>query len=302
MAYRKIHDTARRIRQLVLHHCLENNGGYLSQACSAAEIFASLYLQLMKLGPSVAPATPPSFGGVPARGQGRHYTGAHFNGAVGPQWDRFFLSPSHYSLVEYVALVVLGRMAAEGLRQFNHDGSTVEMIGAEHSPGMEVMGGSLGQCLSQAAGVAWARKRKGHAGKNWVFMSDGEFQVGQTWEALQVLSFHQIDNLAVVVDVNGQQCDGPTAETMRIEPLGSRIAAFGATVVEVDGHDVGAIVTAATTQHPGAPLVVLCYTDPCRDISLLQRRRPKLHYLRFSGDEERQEYRDFLRTWEDASC
>ena len=81
-------------------------------------------------------------------------TGADFNGGVSPDRDRFILSPTHYSLVLYAALVETGRMAPDGLLEFNQDGSSVEMIGAEHSPGMEVMTGSLGQGLGQAAGMA----------------------------------------------------------------------------------------------------------------------------------------------------
>ena len=99
-------------------------------------------------------------------------------------------------------------MALEGLALFNQDGSTVEMIGAEHSPGHEITAGSLGQALSQVAGIAYARRRKGETGRNWVFMSDGEFQIGQTWEALEIIGFLKLDNIRIIVDVNGQQADG----------------------------------------------------------------------------------------------
>jgi len=104
-------------------------------------------------------------------------------------------------------------MHEKGLEQFNRDGSTVEMIGGEHSPGMEVMSGSLGQGLSQAAGIAMARRLKGETGRVWVFMSDGEFQIGQTWEAIQTISFYKLDNICVYVDVNGYQCDGETSKS-----------------------------------------------------------------------------------------
>ena len=76
------------------------------------------------------------------------------------------------------------------------------MIGAEHSPGMETMTGSLGQGISQAAGIAMARKRKNEKGRVFIFMSDGEFQIGQTWEALQALSFHMLDNVMAIVNRN----------------------------------------------------------------------------------------------------
>ena len=79
----------------------------------------------------------------------------------GPDLDRFFFSPVHYSLALYCTLIEVGRLAPEALEQFNRDGSTLEMIGAEHSPGIEVTAGSLSQALSQAGGVALARKLAG---------------------------------------------------------------------------------------------------------------------------------------------
>jgi transketolase len=166
------------------------------------------------------------------------------------------------------------------------------MIGAEHSPGFEMMGGSLAQTLSQASGIALSRKRRGEAGRVFVFLSDGELQEGQTWEALQCMAFHRLDNLRVYIDVNGQQVDGRTADVMGIEPLDLRVEAFGCKSVVVDGHDPEALDAAAAAA--GRPVVVLCRTDPCRGISLLEARRPKLHYVRFTSKKEKELYREFL--------
>lgn len=285
---------ARRIRLRVMEHTITNNGGYLSQACSAAEILATLYTKIMKLGPSEAPMIPPPFPGVPSATNTNYFTGAAYNGPKSPELDRFFISPVHYALVLYTTLVEVGRMAPEGLAQFNRDGSTVEMIGAEHSPGHELTAGSLGQCLSQAAGIALARKLKKETGRVWVFMSDGEFQSGQTWEAMQVLSFHQLDNVGIYVDVNLQQCDGAMADVMNIEPLDMKLEAFGARVVKVDGHDVEALAAPAELAPDGRPLVVLAYTNPAQGIPILEERRPKLHYVRFKSEDERNRYRAAL--------
>ena len=93
------------------------------------------------------------------------------------------------------------------------------MIGSEHSPGHETNGGSFGQTISQAAGVAWARRWKKEKGLVWLFLSDGEFQEGQTWEALMSMAFHKISNIKIVVDVNGQQVDGRTSDVMNLEPF-----------------------------------------------------------------------------------
>jgi transketolase len=282
------------IRRRVLNHTLRNNGGYLSQACSSAEILAALYTTVMRLGPSEAPLMPRPFAGAPGPDNPDSFTGGGYNGPRAPDLDRFVFSPVHYALVLYAALIEVKRLDENALMQFNKDGSTVELIGAEHSPGHEVTAGSLGQAISQASGIAMARRLKGDTGRVWVFMSDGELQEGQVWEAFQAASHHALDNLCVVVDVNGQCCDGKMTDVMRVEPLARRLSAFGAKVVTVDGHDIAALSDAAETDHLGAPLAVLAKTDPCRGIPLLAERAPKLHYVRFKSDKEFKEYEKYL--------
>jgi len=286
--------TARAVRRRVLEYTLKNNGGYLSQACSAAEILATLYLKILNIGPSEGPLIPRPFAGVPGRDNPHSFTGAEYNGPKSPELDRFIFSPVHYALVLYSVLIEVERLAPNALDQFNQDGSTMELIGAEHSPGHEVTAGSLGQAISQAGGIALARRLRGDGGRVWVFMSDGEFQEGQVWEALGSFAHHRIDNLAVVVDVNAQQCDGPMLAVMNVEPLADRLRAFGAEAHVVDGHDPIALATAAEARTPGKPLVILAQTDPCRDIDLLKSRAPKLHYVRFKSDEERRAYEQVL--------
>ena len=139
---------ARAVRRRVLEHTLRENGGYLSQACSSAEILATLYTAVCASGRArarrsrcLSPACPgrttPSASPAPAT-----------TVPVAPELDRFIFSPVHYALVLYATLIEVGRLAPEALEQFNQDGSTVELIGAEHSPGHEVTAGSLGQALS----------------------------------------------------------------------------------------------------------------------------------------------------------
>ncbi len=285
------------IRRRVLEYTLRNDGGYLSQACSAAELLAALYTGVMTLGESTAPVEPPPFTGVPGPTHSR-LTGAGYNGPHAPELDRFVFSPVHYALVLYATLIEVGRLAPRVLEEhFNVDGSTVELIGAEHSPGHEVTAGSLAQALSQAAGIAFARRRRGDTGHTWVFMSDGEFQEGQTWEAVAASHFYNLDNLTAVVDANGQQCDGAMASVGLIEPLAARLEAFGAEAVEVHGHDVGAIRAACLAPRTGRPRFVIGRTNPCRGLDLLQARAPRLHYVRFTSPEERQAYARVLDAW-----
>ena len=265
---------------------LERDGGYLSQACSSAEMLAALYVGILRLGDSEAPPVPPPFPGVPRRDNPTVGLGGRYNGPKAPELDRLIFSPVHYALALYATLVEVGRMAPEGLAQFNADGSSVEMIGAEHSPGIEVTAGSLAQAASTAGGVALARKMRREPGRVWVFMSDGELQEGQTWECVAAMAHHSLDNCHLLVDVNGQQCDGPMDSVMGIEPAAERLRAFGAVVEEVDGHDVGAVLAAADVPHEGRPLVILGRTDPCRGIPAL-RTRGRFHYIRPGSADER---------------
>ncbi len=274
------------LRRRVLEHTLRNDGGYLSQACSSAEILATLYLQVMRLDASEGPPVPGPFLGAPGSMSPLVRSGAAYNGPRAPHLDRFIFSPVHYALVLYALLIEVGRLAPEALGQFNRDGSTVELIGAEHSPGHEVTAGSLAQAYSQAAGIALARKLRGETGRVWTFMSDGEFQEGQTWEAVAAASHHGLDNLGAWVDVNAQQCDGAMSSVMPIEPLAARLRAFGAEVRDVDGHDIEALI-GASGRADGRPLFVLCRTDPCRGFPMLRDRAPKLHYVRFRDSAER---------------
>ena len=292
---RNVRQIADGIRLRVLEYTLANNGGYLCQACSSAEILATLYTRLMNLGPLDNPLLPGHFPGVPSNTNRVTLQGYLFNGPHAPHLDRFYLSPTHYSLVLYATLVETGRMAEDGLLEFNKDGGSVEMIGAEHSPGMEVMTGSLGQGISQAAGIALARKLHKETGKNWIFMSDGELQPGQVWEAVQSMVFYKLGNIVIVVDVNGHQCDGTTASVMGIEPLEKRFDAFGCIVQRVNGHDSDALYRACRVPHKNRPLVVIGDTKPWQGIEILKSRAPKFHYIRFKDAVERKKFEDVLK-------
>jgi len=261
-------------------------------------MLAALYVGLMKLGPSQGPREPPPFSGPPGAHGPDSLTGAAYNGPRAPDLDRLIFSPVHYAIALYCTLIEVGRLAPEALQSFGRDGSTVELIGAEHSPGHEVTAGSLGQAISQAGGIALARKLRGESGRVWVFLSDGELQEGQVWEAFAAMAHHRLDNLAILVDANGQQCDGKLDEVMLTEPLVERMKAFGAHALELDGHDLHALAEAAAKRPEGGPLVIVGRTDPCRGVEPLRERLDKLHYVRFRDDSERRRYERALEDLE----
>ena len=116
-------------------------------------------------------------------------------------------------------------------------------------------------------------------------LSDGEMQEGQVWEAYQAASFYNLDNLITYVDVNGNQVEGRTSDVMNLEPLAKRLEAFGCVALEIDGHDIDALIASSKAEHKGKPLVVLCNTSSYQGIPLLKKRDPLLHFVRPKADE-----------------
>jgi transketolase len=120
-------------------------------------------------------------------------------------------------------------------------------------------------------------------------MSDGEVQEGQTWEAVQAAAHHGIDNLWALMDVNDQQCDGAMDSVMEVRDIAAKFRTFGAVCVEIDAHDLDAMRQAKAEPHEGQPLIILARSSPTKGMSFLQRRFPRLHYVRFKSEDERAE-------------
>lgn len=286
---------AHNVRKRVLGLCLERGGCYLTQACSSAEMLTTLYMRLMNLGSSLGNPDAQPFPGVPGPDNMDYPKGSLYNGydSKNPDYtkDRFFFSCCHYAVVLYCTLVECGRLSAKATEKFNVDGWNMEMIGAEHSPGFENTAGSLGQTVSIAAGTAHAYKLKGHTGRVFCMLSDGELDEGQDWECFQAASFYGLDNLIMLCDMNGQQIEGWTRDVMNTEPIVDRLKSFGWEAVECDGHDIHAIEAAAATPHPGKPLMVLCRTKPDKDMPIITPLVPK-HFVTVT-DAVREEYKKF---------
>lgn len=285
------------IRVRVIELTLQNDGCYLSQALSSADILAVLYGHVMSLEPLTEPLEAPAFAGVPGAKAGSSPSGGRFHGKQTPSSDRFLISPAHYAVAIYAALESLGRLKEGELRTFNTDGSTLEMIGAEHSPGFELTTGSFGQALSQSAGIAFARNLKGETGKTFVFTSDGELEEGQTWEGVQAAAMYGLSNLYMIVDINGQQVDGRTKDIMNIEPIDARFEAFGWNVRRVDGHDIPALGKAfEDLSQVSGPSVILCDTNSAQGIPYLENLKPHLHYVRPKSEADIDAMKDAILT------
>jgi transketolase len=223
--------------------------GYLGQALSAAEQYAAVY-----------------------------------GAALRPGTDRVICSPAHYIIAVYAAAAETGLLDPGTLKTYGQNGSSLEAIGTEHSPVPDYTCGSLGQGLSAAAGFALADRLLGRPSvRTFAFLSDGEMQEGQVWEAAMFAGHHRLDRLTVLVDANNSQVDGPVDSITTIEPIAARWQAFGWGAVELDGHDVYAIAAALTREAegtpgtpppdgapgPGRPQVLICRTSTRHGLSCL---------------------------------
>jgi transketolase len=229
--------------------------GYLGQALSSAEIFASLF-----------------GGGFVRHGQ-----------------DRFVLSPGHYVVSLYAVAAELGLIEREQLASYGKDGALLEAIGTERTPLVDLVCGSLGQGLSGAIGFALAARLAGEDRDAYAFLSDGEMEEGQVWEAAMFASHHRhrMGRLVVVIDANNSQVDGSVTSVTTLEPLADKWRSFGWRVADLDGHDLDALTSAlASRSTDNEPFVVIARTE------ILGRMRsipPTVdgHFIKLDGDLER---------------
>lgn len=208
-----------------------------------------------------------------------------------PEWegrDRFLLSIGHYAIALYAALMEAGILPQEELMTYGMDDSRMPMSGmASYTPGMEITGGSLGQGLGIAAGMALGLKRKQNSAFIYNLMSDGELGEGSTWEAAMSGAHHALDNLICLVDFNNQQADGKSVDMLCAEPLEAKWEAFGWHCQRVNGNDIEAVTTAfdaARALTDAKPRVIIFDTTMCKGVPFLEARE-KAHFVRVEAQE-----------------
>ena len=190
-----------------------------------------------------------------------------------PERDRFVLSKGHCTPALYAILAQRGFFPEENLELFRsingHLSGHAEM---RHVAGVDMSTGSLGQGISTAVGMALSGKLDKADYRVYTLLGDGELAEGQVWEAAMSASKYALDKLCVIVDVNGLQIDGKTADVMPTEPLDQKFAAFGFHVLKVDGHDLEAIERAFEEAETlkGAPTVILARTVKGRGVSFME--------------------------------
>ena len=190
-----------------------------------------------------------------------------------PDRDRFVLSKGHCTPALYSVLALRGFFPLDDLHKFrsidDHYSGHPDMV---HVKGVDMSTGSLGQGISAAVGMALAGKMDNKAYRVYTILGDGEIEEGQTWEAAMSAAKYHLDNLCAIVDVNGLQIDGKTADVMPSEPLDKKYEAFGWHVIKIDGHDFDQINAAfqEAQETKGQPTVILAKTVKGKGISYME--------------------------------
>ena len=257
----RLDQCAHRIRRFSLRMGEVQGQGYIGQALGWADVLAVAYGHALKFR------------------------------ADDPKWegrDRFLLSHGHYAIALYAALIEAGIIPETELETYGSDDSRLPMSGmATYTPGMEISGGSLGQGLPIAVGMALALRHKSNPAFVYNSMSDGELDEGSTWEAAMWAAHHRLSNLICLIDINNQQADGPSNKVLGFEPLADKWAAFGWHAQRVDGNDLPAVLKAFdTARHltEAKPRVILFDTLMGKGVPFLETRE-KNHFIRVEASE-----------------
>lgn len=201
--------------------------------------------------------------------------------------DRIVISKGWVAATIYALLAEKGIIPKEDLETYCKDGSKYIGLVEPYVRGIEAAGGSMGFGLPFAVGFALAKKLKNEKGKAFVLMSDGEMQIGTTWESALIASQHKLDNLFVIVDANELQAMGKVEGILNIEPLKNKWEAFGWEVREIDGHNFEEIKKAITSpSHKEKPIVVIAKTIKGKGVSFME--GVNLYHYKATSDEEYQ--------------
>ena len=246
MTLRELELRAARGRLLGLEMVYRAASGHIGGSLSAMDILTELYGEVLR----VDPANPRD-----------------------PDRDRFVMSKGHCTPGLYPSLALAGFFPEEDLKLFRsiegHMSGHPDMV---HVKGVDMSTGSLGQGLACAGGMALAGKIDNKDYRVYALMGDGEIEEGEIWEAAMAAHKYKLDNLCGIVDVNGLQIDGATADVMPSEPLDAKFAAFGWHVIKADGHDFESLRAAfrEAAETKGVPSMILARTTKGKGVSFME--------------------------------
>jgi transketolase len=205
-----------------------------------------------------------------------------------PERDRFILSKGHAAPLLYAVLAEAGYFSTDLLPTLRKLGSPLEgHPNRRRLPGVEASTGSLGQGLSLGIGEALAARLDGSDFRVYVMTGDGEIEEGQVWEAVMAAHKFKLDHLTLIVDQNGFQQTGPTAEVMDLKPLVPKFEAFGWAAREINGHDLNEVLAALeqARQTKGRPTAIVARTIKGYPIQVLLPKDPNHHGKPLTKDE-----------------
>lgn len=234
------------IRRDIISMLVTAKSGHPGGSLSAADIVATLFFQEMRIN------------------------------SEDPLWadrDRFVLSKGHAAPVLYSALAEKGYFPKEELQGLRQTGRMLQgHPDMKRTPGVDMSTGSLGQGLSAANGMALAAKLDAKDYRVFVLLGDGEVAEGQVWEAAMAAAHYKLDNVTAILDFNGLQIDGATDSVMCSAPLAEKWRAFCWHVIEVDGHDVDALLAAyaEAKQVKGKPTIIIAKTVKGKGVSFME--------------------------------
>ena len=221
--------------------------GHPGGSLSAADLFTYLYFEEM----NVDPKNPQD-----------------------PDRDRFVLSQGHTAPGLYAALANKGYFPVEDLLTLRHIGSHLQGHPCmQHTPGLDMSSGSLGQGISAAVGMALSAKLRNKSYRVYTLLGDGEIQEGQVWEAAMFAGARKLDNLVVIVDNNGLQIDGKIEDVCSPYPIDKKFEAFNFHVINVaDGNDFDQLDAAfkEAREVKGMPVAIVMKTVKGKGVSFME--------------------------------
>lgn len=244
---KELEELALQIRETIITTLLEAGSGHSAGPLGMTDVFTAFYFHILNHDPK------------------------------NPNWedrDRLILSNGHICPVRYVTMAYAGYFPKEELKTLRKINSRLQ--GHPHRsslPGVETTSGPLGSGLAQAVGVALVAKLDNKKYRTYCFMSDGEQDAGNTWEAAMFAGKNKLSNLTALIDRNNIQIDGFTENTMPLEPLKEKYESFGWHVIEIDGHNFEEIADAVNEAKAiyEKPTVIIAHTIPGKGVSFMER-------------------------------
>ena len=243
----ELQKVANEVRKGIITGVHAAKAGHPGGSLSAADLFTYLYFEEM----NVDPKNPQD-----------------------PDRDRFVLSKGHTAPGIYAALANKGYFPVEDLLTLRHIGSHLQGHPCmQHTPGLDMSSGSLGQGISAAVGMALSAKLREKSYRVYTLLGDGEIQDGQVWEAAMFAGARHLDNLVVIVDNNGLQIDGKVEDVCSPYPIDKKFEAFNFHVINVaDGNDFDQLDAAfkEAREVKGMPVAIIMKTVKGKGVSFME--------------------------------